>query len=188
MYLQLSGFCGYNVQLDINKKVEFYSIQQRQQYLRYYQDVAYQALAYQSCFIVKQTYNKLQLKKTFTLHVSNYYNIANKQNADVAVYRTYSARYRQEQYKIEFFIYQTQLGLLTLLCFNLPVKLQLHIQLIVQLQDISSSCLYAVFLQVLDALLLLYNNLVQTIRNYISQQEAVSLVCCAVTYISKAYK
>lgn len=87
-----------------------------------------------------------------------------------------------------FFAYWTQSGSLTLLCFDLPAKSQSHIQSIIWSQDMSRSCPYAVFPQVLDALLWLYDDSVWTTRNYISQWEAVSLVRRAVAHISEAYK
>jgi hypothetical protein len=43
-------------------------------------------------------------------------------------------------------------------------------------QDVSRSCPYAVFPQVLDALLQLYDDSVWAIRNHLSQWEAVSFV------------
>ena len=74
------------------------------------------------------------------------------------------------------FAYWMQSGSLTLLCFDLPAKSQSHIQSMTWPQVVSRSCLYAVFPQVLDALLRLYDDSVWTIRNHISQWEAVSSV------------
>jgi hypothetical protein len=76
-----------------------------------------------------------------------------------------------------FFACWTQSGSLTLLCFDLPAKSQSHIQSMSWPQDVLRSCPYAVFPQVLDALLRLYDDSVWAIRNHISQWEAVSLVC-----------
>lgn len=137
---------------------------------------------------MKQTYDKLQPKRTFTPHVSNHHNIADEWNADVAVHGTHSARHGWEWYEMGFFACWTQSGSLTLLCFDLPAKSQSHIQSMIWPQDISRPCPYGVFPQVLDALLRLYDDSVWTIRNHISQWEAVSLVRRAVAHISEAYK
>lgn len=152
MYLQSSGFCGYDVWLDKNEEVEFYT--------------------YWSRFTVKQTYNKLQPKRTFTPHISNHDDSTGKRNADIAIHGPQSARHGWEWYEMGFFAHWTQSGSLTLLCFDLPAKSQSHIQSMTWPQDVSRSCPYAVFPQVLDALLRLYDDSVWAIRNHISQWEA----------------
>jgi hypothetical protein len=81
-----------------------------------------------------------------------------------------------------FFACWTQSGSLTLLCFDLPAKSQSQIRSMIWSQDISRSCPYAVFPQVLDAVLRLYDNSVWAMRNHISQWEAASLVCLACCY------
>jgi hypothetical protein len=128
---------------------------------------------------VKQTYDKLQPKRTFTPHISNHDDSAGKWNADIAIHGPQSARYGWEWYEMGFFACWTQSGSLTLLCFDLPAKSQSHIQSITWPQDVSCYCPYAAFPQVLDALLRLYDDSVWAIRNHISQWEAVSLVRCA---------
>ena len=60
-------------------------------------------------------YDKLQSKRTFTPRVSNYHNIADEWNADVAIHGTQSARHGWEWYEIGFFACWTQSRSLTLL-------------------------------------------------------------------------
>ncbi|KAF2625513.1 hypothetical protein BU25DRAFT_460243 [Macroventuria anomochaeta] len=101
MYLQPSGFCGYDVWLDKNEEVEFYT--------------------YWSRFTVKQMY-KLQPKRTFTPHISNHHNRVGNWNADFAIHGPQSTRHGWEWYEMGFFACWTQSGSLTLLCFDLPAS------------------------------------------------------------------
>ncbi|KAF2631393.1 hypothetical protein BU25DRAFT_454846 [Macroventuria anomochaeta] len=129
-----------------------------------------------SRFTVKQTYDKLQPKRTFTPHISNHHNSASECNADIAIHGPQSARHGWEWYEMGFFACWTKSGSVTLLCFDLPAKLRSDIQSMTWPQDVSLSCPYAVFPQVLDALLRLYDDSVWAIRNHISQWEARRLV------------
>jgi hypothetical protein len=110
------------------------------------------------------------------MHVSNHHNSAGDWDADIAIHGPQSARHGWEWYEMGFFACWTQSGSLTLLCFDLPAKSQSNIQSLNWPQDMSRSCPYAVFSQVLDALLRLYDDSVWAIRNHISQWEAVSFV------------
>ncbi|KAF2866232.1 hypothetical protein BDV95DRAFT_585185 [Massariosphaeria phaeospora] len=152
MYLQSNGFCGYDVQLNRNEEVEIYT--------------------YWSRFTVKQTYDKLQPKRTFTPHVSNHYSSPGDRNADIALHGPQSTRHGWEWYEMGFFAYWTQSGPTILLCFNMPAKSQSDVQSMFCSQDISRSCPYAVFSLISDALLRLYDDSVWAVRNHISQWEA----------------
>lgn len=74
-----------------------------------------------------------------------------------------------------FFAYWHQSGLITLLCFDVPIEAQADIQSLSSQNTADSSSPYPVFLLVLDALLRLYDNSVWSIRNHTSRWEAVSL-------------
>jgi hypothetical protein len=65
---------------------------------------------------------------------------------------------------------------LTLLCFDLPVKLEKDIQSNFCSHDVSFWCPYAMFPLISDVLLQLYDDSVWTVRNHISQWDAVSVV------------
>ncbi|KAF2627577.1 purine and uridine phosphorylase [Macroventuria anomochaeta] len=152
MYLQSSGFCGYDVWLDNNEEVELYT--------------------YWSRFTVKQTYDKLQPKRTFTPHVSNHHSSPGEWSADVVIHGPQSARHGWEWYEMGFFACWTRSGPVTLLCFDVPAKSQKDIQSMFCSQDVSRSCPYAVFSIVSDALLRLYDDSVWAVRNHISLWEA----------------
>ena len=75
-----------------------------------------------------------------------------------------------------FFTCWTQSGPTTLLCFDLPAKSREDIQSMFTSQIIPRSCPYTMFSLVSDALLRLYDDSVWSVRNHISQWEAVSFV------------
>ncbi|KAK7191834.1 vegetative incompatibility protein HET-E-1 [Paraphaeosphaeria sporulosa] len=152
IYLQSNGFCGHEVWLDDNEKVECYT--------------------YWSRFTVKQTYDKLRAKRTYTPHISNHHSGAGDWNADVAIHGPQSVRHGWEWYEMGFFASWTPSGSITLLCFDLPVTLEKDIQSMFCSQGVSRWCPYAVFSLVSDALLRLYDDSVWTVRNHISQWEA----------------
>jgi hypothetical protein len=66
-------------------------------------------------------------------------------------------------------------GHLTLLCFDVPAKSQTVIQSVFCSQSVDTTCPHAVFAVISDELLRLYDNSVWSIRNHISQWEAVGL-------------
>lgn len=152
MYLQSNGFSGYDIWLDQNEEVESYT--------------------YWSRFTVKQTYDKLKPKRTFTPHVSNHNSSPDNWHADIAIHGPQSTRHGWEWYEMGFFTYWNQSGLTTLLCFDLPARSQSDIQSMFGSQSIDRSCPYAMFSLISDALLRLYDDSVWSIRNHISQWEA----------------
>jgi hypothetical protein len=79
-----------------------------------------------------------------------------------------------EWYEMGFITCWNALGHLTLLCFDVPTKSQSVIQSMFSLQSVDTADPYAVFAVVSDELLRLYDNSVWSIRNHISQWEAVS--------------
>lgn len=152
MHLQSNGFCGYDVWLGQNEEMESYTSWSR--------------------FIVKQTYEKLKPKRTFTPHVSNHHSRPSDWNADIAIHGPQSVGHGWEWYEMGFFTHWNECGLTTLLCFDLPARLHADIQLLFGSQSIDHSCPYAVFSMITDALLRLYDCSVWSIRNHISQWEA----------------
>ncbi|KAF2621841.1 hypothetical protein BU25DRAFT_463292 [Macroventuria anomochaeta] len=83
MYLQSSGSCGYDVWLDKDEEVEFYT--------------------YWSRFTVKQTYDKLQPKRVFTPQVSNHHSSPGEWNTDIAIHGPQNARHGWQWYEMGFF-------------------------------------------------------------------------------------
>ncbi|KAH7392015.1 hypothetical protein DE146DRAFT_661419, partial [Phaeosphaeria sp. MPI-PUGE-AT-0046c] len=152
MHLHSNGFCGYDISVEPTGEVDCYT--------------------YWSRFSVKQTYDKLQMKRTFTPHVSNHASEVTDRNARAAIHGPQSVRHGWEWYEMGFFIYWTPSGSMTLLCFDLPAKSQLAIETMLCPQETSHSCPYASFLLVSDALLRLYDDSVWAIRNHISEWEA----------------
>jgi hypothetical protein len=73
-----------------------------------------------------------------------------------------------------FFASWKPLGLLTLICFDLPTKSQSKLQSMIDSHTVDISNPYSAFLLILDELLRLYDDSVWSIRNHISQWEAVS--------------
>ncbi|KAF2022658.1 purine and uridine phosphorylase [Setomelanomma holmii] len=140
-----NGFVGHNVRLDCDRKVETYT--------------------HWSRFTVKQTYDKLMPKRTFTPHVANYYPGLGSSSNTIA-----------EWYEMGFFAFWKPLGSLTLLCFDLPIKSQSRIQSMIGSHTIDISNPYSAFLLISDELLRLYDDSVWSIRNHISQWEAKRLI------------
>ncbi|KAF2624913.1 hypothetical protein BU25DRAFT_460743 [Macroventuria anomochaeta] len=134
MHLQSSRFCGHDVWLDKDEEVEFYT--------------------YWCRFTVKQTYDKLQPKRMFTLHISDHHSSLGEWNADIAIHGL-----------------QIGAGHADMLRSACEVAIGYPVN-VFRPQDVSRSCPYAVFPQVLDALLRLYYDSVWAVRNHISQYEA----------------
>lgn len=73
-----------------------------------------------------------------------------------------------------FFASWKSAGQLTLICFDLPTKSQSLIQSMMESHIVDALNPYSIFLPVSDELLRLYDDSVWSIRNHISQWEAVS--------------
>ncbi|PSN62773.1 purine and uridine phosphorylase, partial [Corynespora cassiicola Philippines] len=151
-FLQSNGFSGDDIWLDENEEVTSYTCWSR--------------------FTVKQTYDELKPKRTFTPHVSNHHISSRDWNADIAVHGPQSRRYGWEWYEMGFFTCWDRPGLITLLCFDLPAKLQSDLQSLLCSQPIDRSCPHGVFSLLSGQLLRLYDDSVWSIRNHISQWEA----------------
>jgi hypothetical protein len=122
------------------------------------------------------------LKRTFTPHVSNHQLGLDNTSNDMAVHGPQSLRHGWEWYEMGFFASWKSSGQLTLICFDLPTKSQSMIRSMIDSHAIDVSNPYSVFLPVTDELLRLYDDSVWSIRNHISQWEAVSrVVKCFVT-------
>lgn len=65
-------------------------------------------------------------------------------------------------------------GLITLVCFDVPERTQSNIQSLFGANTVDTSSPYAAFALISNALLRLYDDSVWSIRNHISQWEAVS--------------
>jgi hypothetical protein len=173
MYLQSNGFSGYEVSLDQDEEVESYSKSQLICPSKPF-EVAYQCLAYWSRFIVKQTYDALKPKRMFTPHISNHQSDIDGWDAEIIVHGPQSMRYGWEWYEMGFVACWNPPGLITLVCFDMPEKTQSYIQFLFGANAVDTSSPYAAFALITDALLRLYDDSVWSIRNHISQWEAVS--------------
>jgi hypothetical protein len=131
-------------------------------------------LATWSRFTVKQTYDELRPKRTFTPHVSSHKTRSDDWNTDIAVHGPQSMQHGWEWYEMGFFACWNASKHLTLLCFDMPTRSQAVIQSMFFSQTVDAACPYAVFALVSEELLQLYNNSVWSIRNHISRWEAVS--------------
>ncbi|PSN58704.1 purine and uridine phosphorylase [Corynespora cassiicola Philippines] len=138
-FLQSNSFSGDDIWLDENEEVTSYT--------------------YWSRFTVKQTYDELKPKRTFTPHVSNHHFSSRDWNADIAVHGPQSRRYGWEWYEMGFFTCWDQPGLITLLCFDFPAKSQSDLQSLLCAQPINRFYPHDVFSLLSD-------------QNHISQWEA----------------
>lgn len=84
-------------------------------------------------------------------------------------------RHGWEWYEMGFVTCWNASGHLTLLCFDVPAKSQSVIQSMFGSQSVDTADPYAVFAVISDELLQLYDNSVWSIRNHISQWEAVGI-------------
>lgn len=172
MCLQSNGFSGYEVSLDQDQGVETYSG------LRHLSNetllvMAYMCLAFWSRFTVKQTYDTLKPKRTFTPHVSNHQSGTDTWDAEIIVHGPQSTRYGWEWYEMGFVACWNSSGPVTLVCFHVPERMQSNVQSLFGVNAVDTSAPYAVFSLISDALLRLYDDSVWSIRNHISQWEAV---------------
>ncbi|UPX11169.1 uncharacterized protein EKO05_0001791 [Ascochyta rabiei] len=156
LYLQSNGFAGHHVRLDCDGKVEGYT--------------------HWSRFIVKQTYNILLPKRTFTPHLSNYQLGHNSPIDAVAVHGPQSMQFGWEWFEMGFFLSWKSSGPLTLICFDLPPQSQSSIQKVLESRTVNLTSPHSLLVFVADELLQLYDDSVWSIRNHISQGEAVSQV------------
>lgn len=113
-------------------------------------------------------------KRTFTPHVPNHQLGLGNGIDDVAIHGPQSAQHGWEWYEMGFIASWKRSTPLTLICFDLPTRSQSMIQSTIDSHTIDISNLYSTFLLVLDELLRLYDESVWSIRNHISQWEAVS--------------
>ncbi|CAI6342361.1 unnamed protein product [Periconia digitata] len=152
MSLQSNGFSGYEVSLGQNERVESYTLWSR--------------------FTVKQTYDTLKPKRTFTPHVSNHQSGTDGRDAEIIVHGPQSARYGWEWYEMGFIACWNPSGLVTLVCFDVPERMQSNFQSLFDANTVDTSSPHAVFSLVSDALLRVYDDSVWSLRNHISQWEA----------------
>ncbi|KAI8930739.1 hypothetical protein NX059_012347 [Plenodomus lindquistii] len=152
LYLQSNGFAGHDVRLNRDDKVEAYT--------------------HWSRFTVKQTYDKLMPKRTFTPHISHHQLGCDNSSNSTAVHGPQSVQHGWEWYEMGFFASWKSAGQLTLICFDLPTKSQSLIQSMMESHIVDASNPYSIFLPVSDELLRLYDDSVWSIRNHISQWEA----------------
>lgn len=123
---------------------------------------------------MKQTYGILKPKRTFTPHVSNHQSDTDGWDAEIIVHGPQSTRYGWEWYEMGFIACWNPSGLITLVCFDVPERTQSNIQSLFGANTVDTSSPYAAFALISNALLRLYDDSVWSIRNHISQWEAVS--------------
>ena len=127
---------------------------------------------------MKQTYDILKPKRTFTPYVSNHQSGIDGWDAEIIVHGPQSTRYGWEWYEMGFIACWNPSGLITLVCFDVPERTQSNIQSLFGANTVDTSSPYAAFALISDALLRLYDDSVWSIRNHISQWEAVSRLQC----------
>lgn len=127
-----------------------------------------------SRFIVKQTYDELRPKRTFTPHASNHKTTSYDWDIEIAVHGPQTIPHGWEWYEMGFITCRKESGRLVMLCFDVPTKSQLAIESMFTSRSVDTSCPYEVFATVSGELLRLYDNSVWSIRNHICQWEAVS--------------
>lgn len=115
----------------------------------------------------------LKPKRTFTPHVSNHQSGTDGWDAEIIVHGPQSTRYGWEWYEMGFIACWNPSGLTTLVCFDVPERMRSYIQSLFNVNTVDSSSPYAIFSHVSEALLRLYDDSVWSIRNHISQWEAV---------------
>ncbi|KAH8723846.1 nucleoside phosphorylase domain-containing protein [Phaeosphaeriaceae sp. PMI808] len=152
LYLNSNGFAEHDVRFDRNEKIEVYTNWSR--------------------FLVKQTYDRLKPKRTFTPHISNQQLGIDNNNNHVAVHGPQSVQHGWEWYEMGFFTSWKPSGSLTLICFDLPTISQSKIQERIGSHIADNSSPHSLFLVISDELLRLYDDSVWSIRNHISQWEA----------------
>ena len=136
----------------------------------------YRVAAHWSRFVVKQTFEQLKPKRTFTPYVPgqgiNLYNL----NINAAIHGPQTIQHGWEWYEMGFFTYWHPSGATTLLCFDLPGKMRTEIQSVFTSHTINHACPHSLFALISEQLVRVYNDSVWSIRNHISQWEAVRVL------------
>lgn len=120
--------------------------------------MVHEYLASWSRFTVKQTYDTLKPKNTFTSHVSNHQSGTDSLDIDIIVHGPQSTRYGWEWYETGFIAYWNSSGLVTLVCFDVPEKMQFNVQSLFGVNPLDTSARHAVFSLVSGALLRMYDD------------------------------
>lgn len=172
MFVQSNGFAGHDAKPNATwRDGEAYSeLTSRFEIVERLRSLV---LAFWSRFVVKQTYDELRPKRTFTPHISNHTVDSGRWSTETAVHGPQSISHGWEWYEMGFLMSRNASGQLTLLCFDLPAKSQSAVESAFQTQALDVACPYAVFASISDELLRLYDNSVWSIRNHISRWEAV---------------
>lgn len=131
-------------------------------------------LVYWAHFNVKQTFEGLRPKRVFVPHISH--QKAEHHDLDTLVHGPHSIQNGWEWYEMGFFAHWNPAGSVTLLCFDMPVKAQTAIETLFLSGIPKLDSPYAAFTLISDELLRLYDSSVWSIRNHISQWEAVRVV------------
>jgi hypothetical protein len=129
-------------------------------------------------FIVKQTFENLAPKRTFTPYVPH----NGKSDGDASVYPDLhgpqTIQYGWEWHKMWFFARWESSGARTFVCFDLPPRTSEYIQAELVHRDIHGlshqDSPYYTLAIVVEGVMRVYNESVWSIRNLISQREAVS--------------
>lgn len=173
MYLQSNGFAGHDVWVDSNDEMKEYS-EFRALRIVINETNRNDLLVYWAHFNVKQTFESLRPKRTFVPHISH--QKAHHHDLDTLVHGPQSIENGWEWYEMGFFAHWNPLGSITLLCFDVPTKSQTAIETIFSSRNTKLDTPYAAFALLSDELLQLYDSSVWSIRNHISQWEAVRIV------------
>ena len=176
LYLESNGFSGCDLRCDKAEKIQSYSSFGFINHEDTLWNIAYNRLAYWSRFIVKQTFEQLKHKPTFTQHFSAYSPDLSSLNSHSALHGPQTVHYGWRWYEMGFFSYWNPSGSVSLLCFDQPSQMRLSIQSTFRSQEINKFAPYSVFPIILDELIRLYNDSVWSIRNHICHWEAVSYI------------
>jgi hypothetical protein len=116
-------------------------------------------------FVVKQTYEVLRPKQSFIKHDSS----------GVQVHTPASAKHGWEWYEMGIFVRWLTSGQITVFFCNAPQKLSSSLELMLpfNIEKIVTSNPYSVSSLIIDEIIALYDQSVWSLRNHISNQEAV---------------
>lgn len=118
-----------------------------------------------SRFVVKQTFEKLRLKRSFIQHSPTSPQPA---KPSLPIHNSRSIEHGWEWYEMGFFV-QWKPANVTIFCFDLPQPFQITVQkaFISTSEKADFSNPYAIFATIIYELLLVYDNSVWSIRNHI---------------------
>lgn len=131
-------------------------------------------VAHWSRFVIKQVYDRLRPKRSFTRHPAA---SSSPQGPNISMHDSRSIQHGWEWYEMGFFVHWEPHSGATIFCFDLPPHFQGSIQsaFTSSTGNVVLSDPYSIFAILLHELLPLYDNSVWSLRNHICGWEAVSL-------------